>query len=450
MRSLIVSSLAVSVLLLAGTAVRGEGEDAAAAYEAGRKAEAAGDYRTALGEYGKVLDIDEEHEDAFERWEYCGKLADWQEALTGEPTAADLVRKGEVWLSAGRIEEEREAYLEAIAKDPNCSDAHGHLALSHYAGGGDLTTVIRETRKFMETSPYRDSLKRALADFGIYGELRLWKLALDPVLKEAGQARKAGDAKKAAGILEAASGTDLPDAYRTVLLTEAGKLRFGAGDDAGARASFEKAVGHSACSATIDARLGLASLDVKAGDLAAALGNLKAAVAEGSSACAMIGQQRDKAYQALFTSEDATTREAAELLADSERGDDPIRGEIRLACEKAAAEKKIVLLFWYGPYCPYVMAMEERLAHPGVAKILAEKFVVVRVDYGSHHRAMVLDAEYGNVFNAYGVPCFMVLNNEGRIREIQRDTDLMGAPHRCYDAEKIAEWLEKMVSEFGE
>jgi hypothetical protein len=63
---------------------------------------------------------------------------------------------------------------------------------------------------------------------------------------------------------------------------------------------------------------------------------------------------------------------------------------------------------------------------------------------------MVLDAEYGDVFNAYGVPCFMTLNHQGKIREIQRDTDLMGAPHRCYDAEKIAEWLTKTAAESGE
>jgi thiol-disulfide isomerase/thioredoxin len=189
---------------------------------------------------------------------------------------------------------------------------------------------------------------------------------------------------------------------------------------------------------------------VKAGNLAGALVHLKAAVAEGSSACGMIAQQREKAYKPLFASEDPKIRETVELLADSERGDDPIREEIRLAGEKAAAEKKVLLLFWYGPYCPYVMAMEERLAHPEVAKILAEKFVVVRVDYGSHHRAMVLDAEYGDVFNAYGVPCFMTLNHQGKIREIQRDTDLMGAPHRCYDAEKIAEWLTKTAAESGE
>ena len=310
-----------------------------------------------------------------------------------------------------------------------------------------MTTVIRETVKFLETSPFKDALKKPLADFAVYGELRLMKNVLAPVFDEAGKARKAGDLSKAAGVLEAACAGEVPDAYRTVLLTEAGKMRMGLSDDAGARAAFEKAVTHAACSSTMDARLGLAALEVKAGNLAAALDHMKAAVLEGSGACAMIAQQKEKAFKALFAAEDAKVREEAEALTDAEKGDDPIREQIKETVAKAAAENKVPLLFWYGPYCPYVMAIEERLAHPEVKKILDEKFVVLRVDYGSHHRAMSVDAEYGDVFNAYGVPCFMVLNAEGKIREIQRDLNLMGAPHRCYDPEKIAEWLTKMAAD---
>ncbi len=437
--------LLATALLLAAPA-RAEGDDAAALYAAGLKAEEAKDFKAAVEAYGKVLDLDENYDDAFERWEYCGKLAEWQDGLAGEPTAADLVRLGEVWLDCGNVEKEREAYEEALAKDPSCAEAHGHLALSHYAGGnGSLEVVIRETVKFLEVSPQKEHLKRALDDFNVFGKLRILKAVIGKDLEAAAAARKGGDLAKAADVLKAAAAQEVPDAYRTLLLTEAGKLLLGAGDDAGARASFTSALSHAACASTIDARLGLAALDVKAGALPAALEHLQAAVKEGSKACADIAEQKEKAFAPLFAAEDAAIREAAAALTSPEKADEPIREEIRKAVEKANAEKKAVLLYWYGPYCPYVMAMEERLARPEIREMLAKKFVVVRIDYGSHHRAMTVDAEYGDVFKAFGVPSFMVLNSEGRIHEIARDTELMGAPHRCYDPEKILEFLTRVA-----
>ena len=43
----------------------------------------------------EVLDIDEDYEDAFERWDYCHRLAEWQETVEGEIGPADLIRLGE-------------------------------------------------------------------------------------------------------------------------------------------------------------------------------------------------------------------------------------------------------------------------------------------------------------------------------------------------------------------
>lgn len=434
----------VLIALVALPAVAGE--DVKTLYEAGRKAEAARDYKAALESYNKAMDIDEEYEDLFERWEACETLAAWQDSVEGDVDAMDLVRLGEALKNVGRYEEERAAYEEAIKKDPNCCDAHGHLALSHYAGPlkGSMETVVKETEKFLETSPYKAQLQRALADFDIYGELRILRSVMRSELSSAAKAGKAKDYKKMASILEdATKRDDIPDAYRTVLFTEAGKARLRARDLEGARAAFENALRHAACSRTIEAQLGLASLDVQAGRPDAAVEHLKAAVAEGSAACKAIAERRDTTFKPLFQSEDENVRKLMEQLADVEYGDQPIRDAIQAAVDRAKKEGKKVILKFYGPYCPYVMAMEERLVHPEVKKLLDENFVVYRVDYGSHHRAVSIDSEYGDVFECYGVPSFIVLNGDGTVHSVETDADLFGTDQRDYAVGNIIEWLNR-------
>jgi tetratricopeptide (TPR) repeat protein len=395
------------------------------------------------------MDIDEEYEDVFERWEACETLAEWQESVEGEIDAMDLVRLGEALKNVGRYEEERAAYEEALAKDPNCSEAHGHLALSYYAGPlkQDIVRVIHETEKFMKTSPYQAELRGAMADFAVYGELRILRAALKKELSAAGRAAKARDYKKTASILEEATARDdIPDAYRTLLYTEAGKFRLRARDVAGARAAFENALKHAACQKTIEAHLGLASLDVKAGEFDSAIAHLEAAVKEGSAACEAIAERRDTVFKPLFEHEDQKIREKMEKLADVEFGDEPIRKGIRAAVDRARKEGKKVILYFYGPYCPYVMAMQERLVRPEVKKVLDEKFVVYRVDYGSHHRAVSIDSEYGDVFECYGVPSFVVLNDDGSVHSVKTDADLFGTDQRDYAVGNIVEWLNRTAT----
>jgi tetratricopeptide (TPR) repeat protein len=464
--------LALCLLLALPLAARAQEGDPAKHYDAGRKAEAARDFAVALAEYDKVLEIDEEYKDAFLRWDACVKLADWREAIEGEVGAMDLVRLGEVHLQvhndnrdaakelgedltaaekeklSGWLKEliatERACYEDAIEMDPACQEAHGHLALSHYVGGsGSMLVVIRETFLFMETSPHRDKLEQAIADFKVYGELRLLRAKLDDEWRAARNAER--DPLKAASVLEGAAKTkkDLPDAFYTWLWASAGKCRMMKADNEGARKAFEEALKHAACTSTMRARLALASIDCKAGNLPAALEHLRAAVAEGSDACKTIALQRDKAYKPLFEAEDASIRDEVAKLADQEYGDAPIRESIDKAVEKAKAEGKKVLLHWYGPYCPYVMAMEERLVHPEVRKLIADHYVYVRIDFGSHHRADTLDAEYGGVMREHGVPCFTVLDAEGTVLNMQKDIPLFGAPHRDFDVKKIVAWLEQ-------
>jgi len=443
-------ALASAILaVVVGSRAGGQEDQAADHYRAALAAEARRDFKTALSEYEKVIDIDSEHADALNRWETCEKLAAWQAALGGKtPAAADLVRLGEIYCGARRIKEERRAYGEAIALDPHCHDAHGHLAMSHYtSGGGSMITVVRETRKFLETSPHRNHLDRAIADWEVFGELRIFSQVLGEDLKAAQKATAQGRALEAAAILEAAAGRPMPSAYRTTLCTRAGKLRAEAGDKEGARKCFTSALKQAPCRATIGARLGLAALDVEMGDQESALAHLRAAVAEGSYACQLIEADRGHAFRPLFTSEKAELKAEVENLADAEYGDRPIREMIGGAVARAKQEGKKVLLEWYGPYCPYVMALEDRLQDPRIRKIIADRFVFIRMNQGSLHRGMTMDREYGDVMRKYGVPCFFVLDADGHVDTIQRDAELMSVPHRAFSVDKIAAWLQTVAKQ---
>ncbi|MHC4469505.1 MAG: thioredoxin family protein [Planctomycetota bacterium] len=460
MRNVIFIAIGISLLLPAALFAE---EDPAKHYEAARKAEASRDFTAAVAAYDKILELDEEYKDAFDRWDACIKLAEWQEGLEGEPKPMDLVRLGEVYVEilaarkeAGEeptkereqelVASERACYTDAIAKDPGCTEAHGHLALSNYVGrNGSISTVIAETFRFLETSPHRARLAEAIEHFKVYGELRRVSSVLGD---EYAAARRAGQKKefaKAASILEEAATKkkDLPDAYYTWLWSWIGRYRMQSGDLEAARKAFTQSLGHVSHASTIQSRLGLASLDVKAGDLSAALEHLKAAVAEGSSACVSIARRKASAFKALFEAEDTAIREAAVKLTDQELGDAPIRERIAKAVEQANKEKKKVLVHWYGPYCPYVMALEERLARPEVREVLEKSFVHVKMDQGSGHRGGTLDKEYGGVMSKYGVPCFFVLDAEGEVEVVQRDLELMGTPHRDYDAEKVLAFLKR-------
>jgi tetratricopeptide (TPR) repeat protein len=433
---------ALALTLVCSPWVAATGDDAEKYYAAAVKAEAARDFKAASVAYEKVLDIDPEYRDALGRWEACQEPAEWQAGLTGTPGAGDLVRLGEIHCRQGQIEAERRAYADAIRLDDGCCEAHGHLAMSNYLSpGGSMVTVVREIRRFLETSPHRERLQGVLADWNVYGRLRIFDDELHEQLTAAAEATKAGDPAKAAMRLAAAATGDVPDVFRAALHARVGALRALAGDPEGARQAFLEALKHPSGGTAIQARLGLARLALAAGDTAAALDHLRAAVAEGSRACRMIAAERDRAFKALFASENAEIRTAAEKLADTEEGDAPIRAEIRDAVERAAREGKRVLIEWYGPYCPYVMSLEERLAHPRIHKILEERFVFVRMNQGSMHRGLSLDEEYGSVMSRYGVPCFILLKADGSIDTVQRDAELMSLPNRAFDVEKIAKWL---------
>jgi hypothetical protein len=362
----------------------------------------------------------------------------------------DLVRLGEVYQKLGLFDKEREIYGEAITIDDACAEAHGHLALANYGvPGGDMDTAIKETIRFLETSPHKEALKPVLADFLVYGLVRIAKSELAPVFKQAGAFRKSDPLKAAAVLVEAAAGEAMPGAFKTILLTEAGKLRLKQGDSSGAKQAFAAAAGCSKTFYTIDALLGLAAIATRAGQLDVALAHLRDAVGIGSAACNLIAAQKTKAFAPLFEA-DATRAEMMKLV-DVRHGDEPIRQMIRDACRKAAAEGKQVLLQWYGPYCPFVMAMEERLVRPDVKQYIDEHFVFIRMDQGEVGdgilRGASLDAEYGNVMESCGVPSFFVLEEDGSTLTLQKDIPFMAESKRCYDADSILEWLQEVVAE---
>jgi len=436
--------ISLSLALLVPIAAFAE-DDPAPHYDAGVKAEAARKFKEAVEHYDKVIDIDEDYKDAFDRWDACQGLLTWEEELEGEPAALDLVRLGELYLEMNRHADEKKSYEDALALDKGCTEAHGHLALWHYASGQSrekFPAVYRETLLFLESSPYRAALADAIADFRIYGAMRNLRVLLGADARAASKLSRAKKFAEAAKLYRKEAAREGLDAgARIYCLNQAGVALFKAGDAAGAREAFGRVIALPSCQATMQARLYLGMIETKAGNLMAALEHLKAAVAEGSSACGTIAAQKGKAFKGLFKADDGGIRTAVEALTDEEKADDPLRAKIAAARVQAGKEGKKVLLHWYGPYCPYVMAMQERLVHPEVKKLIDAHYVYVRVDQGSMHKAVSLDREYGNVMNEHGVPCFIVLTPESSLPDVQKDLALMGAEHRSYSVEKIVAWL---------
>jgi len=418
-------------------------EDPAPHYQRGLAAEEARDYKTALAAYGRVLEIDEEHEDAFERWDYCHRLAEWQETVEDGIDAGDLVRLGEAFCELKRPEREAACYEEALDLDPDHAEAHGHLALLLYSTTSDFPRVYEHTLRFLRASPHRERLAGAVRDFEVYGALRNRRALLGDRLAEAVRLDRRGEWKKAVRSVEAAAAdASLPEGARIWLWGRAGGMRREQGDDAGARRAFQRAAAMHDCVPRMDSLIALAVLDAKAGNLSAAIARLEQAVADGSGACRKIAKLREKSLKPLFTAEDDAIREAAVRLTDEEAGDAPVREALDAALARAGKEKKLVLLHWYGPYCPYVMAMEERLADPEVRKLLEERFVYFRVDHGSLHRAMTLDEEYGDVMRNHGIPSFFLLEPNGLVHSVQKDLALWETPRRSYSKQKIIDWLK--------
>ena len=157
-------------------------------YQAACKAEENRDYLAALREYDRILAVQEDFEDCDFRREECQLLAEWQRKLKGPPTAADLVGLGEILCGLERTAEERASYRDAIRLDPGCTEAHGHLALLNYTTrGGNILTVVKETIAHLETSPYREHLQKAIADFKVFGNLRTLRVILGKERAEYGQ-----------------------------------------------------------------------------------------------------------------------------------------------------------------------------------------------------------------------------------------------------------------------
>jgi len=360
------------------------------------------------------------------------------------PTATDWLEKGFRHARSRETNKERAAYRRALHLDPGLTEAHGALGMSNYtAKGGSMDTVVTEIREYLLSSPHRDHLAKAIALWEIYGEARRFRIVLKDTLDSA----KKAEGPAGAELLERAAAGDVAPVHRTRLWLMAGERRLEAGDRDRARADFAKAAEGVGGRIRMDARLRLAALDVADDRPVEALAHLRAAVEEGSLACRLIRERKATDFRKLFEAGDSVLRAALRDLTDERYGDRAIRAEIRGACERAGKEKKKVLLLWYGPYCPYVMLLEERLAHPRIRKLVAMHFVLVRMNQGQLHRGLTLEIEYGDVMKAHGVPSFHVLSADGTMHSVMKDGPLMDVPHRRFSVAKIAAWLQGLATD---
>ena len=97
------------------------------------------------------------------------------------PDARDWLVAGFGHAKAGEFEKERAAYRQALRLDPGLTEAHGALAMSNYtAKNGSIDTVVTEIRAYLESSPHREHLERAIAEIvETYVDRKV--MPLDPV-----------------------------------------------------------------------------------------------------------------------------------------------------------------------------------------------------------------------------------------------------------------------------
>lgn len=87
--------------------------------------------------------------------------------------------------------------------------------------------------------------------------------------------------------------------------------------------------------------------------------------------------------------------------------------DVRAAVKQAADEKKLVLLVFGANWCPDCRAFEEDMNAADLGSLLAEHYVVVKVDVGRFKKNLDVAARYGMRLRK-GIPAAVVVSAEDK------------------------------------
>lgn len=110
---------------------------------------------------------------------------------------------------------------------------------------------------------------------------------------------------------------------------------------------------------------------------------------------------------------------------------------------KAKSDGKRVFLHFGAPWCPWCHRLEDWMAQPEIAAILAKDFVDVKIDTDRHTGGADVHAKYADA-KKVGIPWFVFLDASGKAITDSDDTgNNLGFPYEPNEVEGFVEMLRK-------
>jgi protein disulfide-isomerase len=120
------------------------------------------------------------------------------------------------------------------------------------------------------------------------------------------------------------------------------------------------------------------------------------------------------------------------------------RRDISAAIADARTAKKNIVLVFGANWCPDCHALDAQMHNPELAALLAQNFVIVKVDIGRHDKNMDLAEQY-KVPIKHGIPALAVLDSDGHLLYAMDQGQFADARHMSYESIKafFEQWRPK-------
>jgi protein disulfide-isomerase len=120
------------------------------------------------------------------------------------------------------------------------------------------------------------------------------------------------------------------------------------------------------------------------------------------------------------------------------------RRDISAAIADARTAKKNIVLVFGANWCPDCHALDAQMHNPELAALLAQNFVIVKVDMGRHDKNMDLAEQY-KVPIKHGIPALAVLDSDGHLLYAMDQGQFADARHMSYESIKafFEQWRPK-------
>ena len=129
----------------------------------------------------------------------------------------------------------------------------------------------------------------------------------------------------------------------------------------------------------------------------------------------------------------ATTQPIYDTQADA-------RQDIAAAIARASKTGRNIVLIFGANWCPDCHALDAQMHRPDLARLIAQDFVVVKIDVGRFDKNLEIGEKYG-VPISKGIPAMAVLDPHGKVLYAQSQGQFANA--RSMPDHDFAEFFEK-------